>query len=472
STEQCRAAAHARYTAAVRAAASPADADAILADTDRLWRAVQNAELAGLDGAHVIRTAITGRPFTGARSHSAVLCGRITDATGHLPPATPDTWTAALPRFTDPDTARYMTSVAAAMDDRQRRIGEHTARHAPLWATRALGPAPDNPAQRAEWEAKAGRIGAYREITGWDHPADPIGPEPPPSSPEARARWHAALAVMARVDGIDVRHLSDGQLHARRRAYQAETAWAPHHVAEELRAATRQEQHSRIEATRHAFEAAAAARRGHHDQAALHHDATGSWEALGQRATQIRELLAQAHDTRCQWEAITEPTRRIARAADIELHRRGILAPGDQLVTAEPGGFKYPQQKETAQVWVQPRLDGTISLPRHPEPEPLDPAGREQRALDVLGLTYRHDRQAELPLQVTEIASYNRQRQADIDERRSMRIPAEEPGQPDLGQAWSVLAEYHRDAVLQPPKPPIPAAQAVLGHAAEREAAG
>ncbi|MHB1431706.1 MAG: ATP-dependent DNA helicase, partial [Streptosporangiaceae bacterium] len=39
-TDQCRAAAHARYTAAVRAAASPADADQILADTNRLWRAV------------------------------------------------------------------------------------------------------------------------------------------------------------------------------------------------------------------------------------------------------------------------------------------------------------------------------------------------------------------------------------------------------------------------------------------------
>jgi hypothetical protein len=34
--------------------------------------------------------------------------------------------------------------------------------------------------------------------------------------------------------------------------------------------------------------------------------------------------LAEAHDTRCQWEAITEPTRRLARAADIELKRRRV----------------------------------------------------------------------------------------------------------------------------------------------------
>ena len=163
---------------------------------------------------------------------------------------------------------------------------------------------------------------------------------------------------------------------------------------------------------------------------------------------------------------MTEPTRRLARAADLELKRRGILAPDDHLQSAEPAGFTYPRA-ETAGVWVQPRLDGTIDLPR--DPEPLTPAGREERALEVLGLTLTSD-QPELPLQVTEIAGYNRQRQAEIDERRSMRIPAEEPGEMDLGEAWNVLAERRRDAVLQPPKPMIPAADAVLERAAEREA--
>jgi hypothetical protein len=32
-----------------------------------------------------------------------------------------------VPTFSDPDLARYMTEVATAMDDRQRRIGKHTA---------------------------------------------------------------------------------------------------------------------------------------------------------------------------------------------------------------------------------------------------------------------------------------------------------------------------------------------------------
>jgi hypothetical protein len=38
-------------------------------------------------------------------------------------------------------------------------------------------------------------------------------------------------------------------------------------------------------------------------------------------------------------------------------------------------------------------------------------------------------------VQVTEIAKYIRKRQAQIDERRAMRVPAEEPDEMDLGEA-------------------------------------
>jgi hypothetical protein len=274
---------------------------------------------------------------------------------------------------------------------------------------------------------------------------------------------------MARVEGIDVRHLSDGQLLTRRRAYEAETSWAPKHVAEELRAARRQEQFSRVEATRHSYEAGTAAHQGNNEQAELHEHAARSWVALGQRAALVRQTLAEAHDIHCQWEAITEPTRRLARAADVELKRRGVLGPDDQLKSAEPEGFKHGDREKPGEVWLQPRLDGSADLPREPQPEPLAPAEREQRALEVLGLTLGHD-QPELPLQVNQIAEYNRKRQAEIDERRSMRIPSEDPDEIDLGPAWNVLAERRRDAIIQPPKPPIPAAEAVVERAAEREA--
>jgi conjugative relaxase-like TrwC/TraI family protein len=465
--DQCRADASARYTRAVRQSASPADAEEILKDTDALWRTVRAAELAGLDGGELIRHAIDGRPFTGARSHSAVLDARIRKKTAHLPPQVRQSWTASLPPFGDPELARYLGEVAAAMDDRQRRIGEHTASERPLWATRALGDVPADPAGRAEWERRAGQLGAYREIVGYDHTGEAIGPEPARTSPETWASWHAAFAALAHVEGIDVRNLTDGQLLARRRAYEAETSWAPKHVTEELRAARRQEQFSHVEATRHSYEAAAAARQGQADKAALHETAACSWMALGTRSALVRGQLAQAHDTRCEWEVMTEPTRRLARASDIELKRRGALGRDDLLRSAEPEGFVYPEREATEQVWVQPRLDGGAELPR--QPRTLSLAESEKRALEVLGLTLGYD-QPELPLQVSQIAEYNRKRQAEIDERRSLRIPAEEPDEFDLGKAWSVLAERRRDAVIQPPKPPVRAASTVLERAAEREA--
>ena len=410
----------------------------------------------------------TPRPFQPPVAEGDLKAEVIHCVGGVAPPRVQESWTAALPEVADPELARYLSEVAAAMDDRQHRIGEHTAQERPLWATQALGPVPAEPHKRADWGRRAARLGAYREITGWDHPGEAIGPEPPRGNTEAWAQWHSAFAVMTRVEGIDVRHLTDGQLLARRRAYETETSWAPKHVAEELRAARKQEQHSKVEATRHTYEAATTARRGEHEQATLHEHAARSWTALGQHATLVREKLARAHDTRSQWEAITEPTRRLARAADIELKRRGVLTSRDHLHSAEPEGFKYGQQDKTADVWVQPRLDGSTDLPRQPELEPIAPAEREKRALEVLGLTLGYD-QPELPLQVTEIATYNRQRQTEIDDRRSMRIPAEEPDEIDLGEAWSVLSERRRDAVIQPPKPAIPAAEPVLKQAAERD---
>jgi hypothetical protein len=465
--DQCRAESAARYTRAVRESASRADAEEILRDTDALWRAVRTAELAGLDGTQVIKDAVTGRPFTAARSHSAVLTSRICKKSGELPPRPRRSWTERLPRFADPDLARYMTEIAEAMDDRQRRIGQHAAAERPLWATQALGDLPGQPEARADWERRAALLGAYREMFGYDHPGQAIGPEPAATSPEARAEWHTAFTALAQVDGIDVRNLTDGQLLARRRAYETETSWAPKYVAPELRAACRQEQHSRIETTRHTHEAATAARHGDHDQAALHHKAAQSWEALGARARQVREKLAAAHDTRCEWDVMTEPARRLARASDLELKRRGVIAHDDHLKSAQSEGFTYPEQEDPASVGVQPRLDGTMELPRKPnDPSPVTP---DEQTLHVLGLTLDYD-QPELPPQISEIADYNRQRQAEIDERRSIRMPAEEPDDMHLGQPWNLLAEHRRDAVIQPPQPPIPPADKLLEHEADREA--
>ena len=450
----------ARYRAAVREHLPPGQAHEALGDTDDLWRSLRAAELAGQGAGQVMRDAVAQRDLAGARSVSAVLAARVRAAAGGLPPQLRDSWRDRIPQNTPEDQRELMEILATGMDDRQARIGQHAAGTQPLWATQALGDVPQDPAGRAEWERSAGQLGAYREMFGYDHPGQAIGPEPATTSPEARAEWHTALGAMAKVDGIDVRGLTDGQLHARRAAAQRETAWAPKYVGSELRLARKQAQISRVEATRHAFEARAAARQGDQDKAASQQRAAKSWQAVGARCATVQERFTAAQDTHREWEVMTEPTRRLGRAADAEARRRGIIAPEDKLRSAEPEGFIYPEQPASPRdVWVQERLDGGREPPQAAEPDPETDAEREQRRLEALGLT---PGQQELPAQIDEIREYNRQRQREIDERKSQRIPAEDHEEADLGEAWTTVTTHQREAILQPPKPPIRPADAVM----------
>jgi len=82
------------------------------------------------------------------------------------------------------------------MDARKDRIGEHAAEAALPWAVSTLGPVPDHPLDRLDWQRRAASIGAWRELSGYDHSADPIGPEPAAAAPDMRAAWHEALAAL------------------------------------------------------------------------------------------------------------------------------------------------------------------------------------------------------------------------------------------------------------------------------------
>ena len=65
---------------------------------------------------------------------------------------------------------------------------------------------------RLDWQQRAACIGAWRELSGYDHPTDPIGPEPTAAAPDKRAAWYEALAALGPVDGPDVRGMPDGRL--------------------------------------------------------------------------------------------------------------------------------------------------------------------------------------------------------------------------------------------------------------------
>ena len=200
-----------------------------------LWRTLHAAELAGLDPARVLADAIAERDLAGARDIPSVIDARLRCRLGSLVPVPSRPWSAQVPAIADPERRAFVTEIAATMDARKDRIGEHAAEHALPWAIKALGPVPGHPLDRLDWQRRASSIGAYRELSGYDHLAEPIGPEPTAAAPEARAAWYEALAALGPVDGPDVRGMPDGTLLHLRDTYPTETAWAPMWVGDELR---------------------------------------------------------------------------------------------------------------------------------------------------------------------------------------------------------------------------------------------
>ena len=133
-----------------------------------------------------MRSAVSS--LSGARDVVRVIDARVRRMLDGRVPQLPGSWSQRVPEVADPELRRYLTELAAAMDDRVRRLGEHAAQTRPAWAVEALGDVPEDPTVRAIWESRAAQLSAYRELYGYDSKTDAIGPEPGKTSPEARAR--------------------------------------------------------------------------------------------------------------------------------------------------------------------------------------------------------------------------------------------------------------------------------------------
>jgi hypothetical protein len=233
-----------------------------------LWRTLRAAELAGLDPARALADTIAERDLAGSRDIAAVLDACLRNRVGSLVPLPPQPWSAQVPTLADPERQAYVAEIAALMDARKDRIGEHAAGHPSAWATATLGPVPAHPLDRLEWQKRAAAIGAWRELSGYSDPADPIGPEPVAAAPDARAAWHQALAALGPADGPDVRGMPDGRLLHLRDTYPIETAWAPRYIGDELRQVRAAAWDARLAALRASAEARATDQHGHDDHAA------------------------------------------------------------------------------------------------------------------------------------------------------------------------------------------------------------
>jgi hypothetical protein len=413
---------HQRYRGLLTAALPPGYLQGLSHREKWLWKTVHAAELAGLDVRQVLADAVAERDLTGARDISAVVDSRIRRRTGALVPLPAPAWSGQLPEISDPERRAYIAEIAALMDARKERIGEHAAASSLPWAVSALGQVPADPAARPEWQRRAASIGAYRELSGYDDPADPIGPEPA-DRPNLRAAWYEALAALGPVDGPDVRAMPDGLLLRLRDTYPIETVWAPPWTGDELRQARTGARDARLAALRITAEADAAHRRGEHEEARRQQSLASRYHALHQAYRERETAFAAAMEDRTDWERATRQQRQLAVAADAELRRRHPGRPWTPLRSAEP------------------ELDHD---------------------------TLEEDTEATSRL-IEDLAVRHREFAAKLAERRSKVIHAEDPDYGDLGPAFPAWTATNKDAILQPPKPQIVPLERILELTADHD---
>jgi conjugative relaxase-like TrwC/TraI family protein len=312
-----------------------------------LFRTLRAAELAGLDPAELLHSAIAARDLAGTRDIAAVLDARIRPFVHPLLPQPQSPWADRVPQLPDAGRHAYLTQIAAMMDDRTRRLGRHLAQQPPAWAIIALDPVPADAAARRDWEHKASTIGAYRETYGYTHPDDPVGPEPTSNAPDQRAAWHQAFAALGRADGPELRAMSDGRLWLLRDTYAAESTWAPRHVGKELRLARLGAFDAALGAIRARAEAQAARKARDHDRAGRHETLAISYQALRDLYRQREHTLAQAMADWHDWEHATAESRRLAIAADTELRRRRPGQTIEPLLSTERSALSHIDRGES-----------------------------------------------------------------------------------------------------------------------------
>jgi hypothetical protein len=397
-----------------------------------LWRTLHAAELAGLDPAQVLAAAIAERDLAGARDITAVIDARIRNRTGSLVPLPLVPWSARVPAITDPGRRAYVTEIAVLIDARKQRLGEHAAAFPPHWAVNALGPVPEHQAARLDWQRRASAIAAWRELSGYHNPADPIGPEPAAAAPDLRVAWHEALATLSPADGPDVRGMPDGLLLHLRDTYPVETAWAPQYVGDELRQVRDAAWDARLTSLRADADARAAQLRGDHRQAIQDQERSRSYRALEQAYRQRETVFAAVMADRTEWEAATRQQRRLAVAADAELRRR------------HPGQYYAPL--------------------RSAEPAPATGAQRAELTMTA------GEKNAEMGQWIKDLAAGRRTFADRLADRQSQTIPSEDPDYGDLAQAFPAWPGPPRDAILQPPQPEMTPSPRILQRVMERDA--
>lgn len=280
----------------------------------------------------------------------------------------------------DGDLGRFMGEWADLMDQRTERLGQRVAEQQPEWAIDRLGPVPEDPTERADWELRAGRVERYREAHSFDKEADAIGQAPPDGAVEALADWERARRALGVPDELaDISRASEESLRQSVERAEREEEWAPPYVADDMQRSfkasrdyedqavqmeLRAQEMAEKEAAEHEErinkaldEVSKATGYNEHQQALAQSMALQQVptlmaevdpselvkdtleraetsrdiaESMGERARQYQEV----HETREKWFAETQQVREEADYARIELERRNPVVPETE--QAEP----------------------------------------------------------------------------------------------------------------------------------------
>jgi conjugative relaxase-like TrwC/TraI family protein len=294
---------------AIQERLTPAEAQRYMSDPERpaLLQLIREHELGGRPVAEAVEM-ITGRSMTGAHSIAAVLHGRLEKA---APPARGLTETFA--ERVPGGAASQIGEVYEAADTRQAEIGRQLADRPEPWALKQWG-VPATPAgsaaRRADWEKKAGIVGAYREAAGITNPDQAIGPVPSGKG-VLREMFSAAVRALELADERALMAaMGNEDLEARLVERERAVAVAPPDVSERLASVERQ----RGVAAGQAERAAEAS-----DQ-----PMTASAEALVKIHDRQLASLRVADAAHREWAEAHAPLEASAMAAERELRHRGL----------------------------------------------------------------------------------------------------------------------------------------------------
>ena len=378
-------------------------------------RCLQAAEAVGLDAGELLRSVIGSRPLDGARDVGKVIYGRLHKITDGLVPEPEKPFSERVPEVEDPEIRKYLGQLATAQDERREREGEHAAEISEPWAVQALGPVPEDPVERLDWQERAGWISSYRNRFGITSDMDIIGPEPTNNAPRMRAAWHRAFGAMTGTDKIDFRSLPERSLVHMAESYRNETAWAPPHVGKQLRDVRLGKETMRLQRIRAEAEAENA---GDQAVAERHRGLAQSAHLLEVLYEGHEGILARAQEDREEWDRFNAGSREVAVQAHQEIKRR------------------YPQQKM----------------------KPLESA--EPRAPEE-GLSR--------PGWLAELEDQRRAFRAELERRQGLEMPDRDEDVKGT-EAWPVW-RAQKEAILQPPKPEIRPAEGVRELVSQREGA-